>query len=637
MIVTDADPTELAAARPLISAGNRRCDIERTTEDRHSSLSGVVCALIAGLAVLFSLPFAKMGFIDDWSYVRTAYNFAQTGHFVYNGWATAMLGWQIPWAAPFLKLFGYSFTVARLSMLPFAMGCGWLLHAILRHSGISNRNAVFGSLAVCTSPLFIPLAASYMSDVGGLFVILLCMYLCQRALEAKSDRHAVLWLCGAGLTNIVGGTERQIIWLGILVLIPSAAWLMRKRRGVITAAIVLWLIGVAFILLGVHWFYSHPYSVPEKIFSPSLDYPGASTFDLFRKRVKPSYVSFKVQVLSIVLVKTLFCLELILLPLLVAWLMTIRTLGRRAWVTLGSLAALLGAAAWLLDKSDQLEDWLMPWIFHVLGTEGISKSTWDMLGNRPVSIPPSLRIAISLLVVMSGAVFITWLSVSKRPNPEKSTSETSRWQTLFILYLPYCAVYVLLLIPRSFRLFLFDRYLLYIAPIAILYLLKLHQERVRKSLPLISYLTLGVFAIYGIFATHDLFALNRARVVAVQAIRSTGVKENAVQAGFEYDGWSEIDQAHYVNESRIAFPADAYRLNLQDRFRPSDCRLGFDPYTPALHPRFIVVLSPMWCLEQSNFPPVLYHAWLPPFTRSIYIQRVPDMMQDLIPSTDGPN
>ena len=38
--------------------------------------------------------------LDDLSYLRTAFLFAQTGHFVYNGWTTAMLGAQIVWAAP---------------------------------------------------------------------------------------------------------------------------------------------------------------------------------------------------------------------------------------------------------------------------------------------------------------------------------------------------------------------------------------------------------------------------------------------------------------------------------------------------------------------------------------------------------
>lgn len=607
------------------------------TEDQHSSLSGVGCAVIAGVAVLLCLPFAEMGFIDDWSYVRTAYEFARTGHFIYNGWATAMLGWQIVWAAPFLKLFGYSFTVARLSMLPFAIGCGWLTHAVLRHSGISNRNAVFGSLLFCTSPLFIPLAASYMSDVGGLFLILLCMYLCQRALEAQTDRAAVLWLCGAGLTNILGGTERQIIWLGTLILLPSTAWLLRKRRGVVPATIVLWLIGVAFILISTHWFYRQPYSVPEKLLYPPPQHPDQSTVVLLLERLKLPYFILKVQFLSFVLLKTFFCLELVLLPLLVAWLMTIRSLGRRAWVTLGSLAALLGVAAWLLDKSHQLESWLMPWLFHVLGTEAISKGTWDMLGDRPVVIPLSLRIAISMLVLLSGAAFAVWLIVYKRRQPGRYSPTTHSWQTLFIFYLPYTAAYVVLLIPRGLRFYIFDRYLLGIAPVAILFLLKLHQERIRNSLPLVSYLTLGIFAIYGIFATHDLFALNRARVAAVGVVRSSGVPEDAVQAGFEYDGWSEIDEMHYVNESKIAFPTHAFHPNRQDRHRPGDCRLGFDPYTPALHPSFIVVLTPMWCLEQSAFPPVIYHAWLPPFKRSVYIQRVPDMMRDIFPDSALPD
>jgi hypothetical protein len=69
-------------------------------------------------------------------------------------------------------------------------------------------------------------------------------------------------------------------------------------------------------------------------------------------------------------------------------------------------------------------------------------------------------------------------------------------------------------------------------------------------------------------------------------------------------------------------------VNRQDLRRPEGCRLGFDPYTPNLHPRFIVVLSPVSCLERTGFPPVFYSAWLPPFTRSVYIEAVPETMQD---------
>jgi hypothetical protein len=114
----------------------------------------------------------------------------------------------------------------------------------------------------------------------------------------------------------------------------------------------------------------------------------------------------------------------------------------------------------------------------------------------------------------------------------------------------------------------------------------------------------------------------------LKEIRSQGVNENAIQAGFVYDGWTEINQAGYVNESKMTYPPGAFHENLQDLRRPPDCRLAFDPYTPALHPKFIVVLTPIWCLEQSSFSPLSYRGWLPPFSRRVYIQKVPTQMQD---------
>jgi hypothetical protein len=44
-----------------------------------------------------------------------ARDFAATGRFVYNGWPGMMLIPQIVWAAGFIKLFGFSFLVVRLS------------------------------------------------------------------------------------------------------------------------------------------------------------------------------------------------------------------------------------------------------------------------------------------------------------------------------------------------------------------------------------------------------------------------------------------------------------------------------------------------------------------------------------------
>ncbi len=65
-------------------------------EQSHAVRNGIVSACVTAASVLAAWPVAEMGFVDDWSYVKMAFVFARTGHIVYNGWATAMLGWAIP-------------------------------------------------------------------------------------------------------------------------------------------------------------------------------------------------------------------------------------------------------------------------------------------------------------------------------------------------------------------------------------------------------------------------------------------------------------------------------------------------------------------------------------------------------------
>ena len=65
-------------------------------EQSHAVRNGIICACVPAASLLVSWPVAEMGFVDDWSYVKTAFVFARTGHISYNGWATAMLGWAIP-------------------------------------------------------------------------------------------------------------------------------------------------------------------------------------------------------------------------------------------------------------------------------------------------------------------------------------------------------------------------------------------------------------------------------------------------------------------------------------------------------------------------------------------------------------
>ena len=123
-----------------------------------SRLLAFLCALVLLICALATFPVAEIGINDDWSYVQSARVLAQTGHIVYNGWATAMLGWQLYLGALFAKLFGPSFTSIRASTLLIALFTAFLKQRTLVRAGINSRNATIGTLTLVLSPLFASLA-----------------------------------------------------------------------------------------------------------------------------------------------------------------------------------------------------------------------------------------------------------------------------------------------------------------------------------------------------------------------------------------------------------------------------------------------------------------------------------------------
>jgi hypothetical protein len=460
-----------------------------------------------------------------------------------------------------------------------------------------------GALTLGLSPLFLPLAASYMTDVAGLFCILLCLYLCQRALAAHSDRTTILWLTCAALTNIAAGPVRQIVWLGTLVMVPSTAWVLRRRAGVKPIATLLWLGSVLSVLACMRWFERQPYALPEKIIQG------------------PFTGTMLAHMLTEVL-KALLCLALITFPILAAWIPVRRCLSRNALTRIVCIVIAMGATSIALANRGSLDHRVMPWLGHVIGTLSIFSSTGEMLGSRPVTLTLPMRVGLSLAVIAASLTFVEHMLT--KPWRRKSLSAVSLHEASWVLG-PFSISYMVFLLPRALYSFIYDRYLLGLMPFAIIILLLLHQRWIAVRLPAVTIAALSLFALYAIAGTHDWFALNRARVAAVAQIRASGVPVTSIQGGFDYDGWTQIEAAGYINEARLRNPANAYQVNLSPLQLPEGCRLNFAEYTPAIHPEYFVVFEPMTCLASSKYPPVSYRTWLPPFYRNVYIQRTPNI------------
>lgn len=571
-------------------------DVDRSASMRKLfTKDALACALLLALCLLAIWPIAEMGINDDWSYILTTQAFVQTHHFIYNGWSTAMLGWQVLWGALFAWLFRPDFIGIRLSTIPIALATAVLYLGILRNFGLNRTHALFGTLTLVLSPLFLSLSATFMSDIPGLFVIFLCLYLCQRALTAQVDSHAALWLAAAGLTNIAAGTVRQVTWLGILVIVPCCGWLMRRRRYIVPLTVILWIAGVISAKLLIAWFFRHPYSIPLALFPKTIN--AATIRQLFKSSGQ--------------LVTTTL---LLILPVLVTGVAARWPPGRSRMLRTAAAWLILGAAFLLCKRLGKPTFPDSFWSGNILTQFGIMQG--PDLFNAAHQIPPSWLMALFGIVILCTISFLRAIS---RPNPAQTAATEApevSWRTVSVLLLPFLACYLLLLFPLAL-IAMFDRYLLEIVAIPLVFALRWHQERISQGIPAIAIATLAVVAIIGVAGTHDLFAMARAEVRLTNDLQKAGIPRTEIRGGFDLDTVTEVYTAGYLNDPHLVNPPGSFHPLLTDESGP--CGDPFLVYLPAMHTKYVVTSGPRPCTVPTDFPPQSYRTWLPPARRELFV------------------
>jgi hypothetical protein len=457
-------------------------------------------------------------------------------------------------------------------------------------------------LTVGTSPLFLFLAASYMTDVPGMFALVLCLYMCQRAVVAATDRTLMAWLISAALVNLASGTVRQTSWLGALVMVPSTAWLLRKHRNVLAVAVALLAFTLAGIFAFMHWAGHQPFFVPEPFLIDPTVYRGAW------------YLLGE-------FAKTILCLLLVLFPIMAGWLINTRRLDRAAWMRI-----LVGTAAFTLmlalrARHGMLWNWVMPWLVPVLMTVGMSDP--DPVLGGAATIPLHGRAAISVLVVAAGFVVLEQVIRKLKEPKSAAPRNTSSLQVALTLTVPFILAYLLLLVPRAATSLIQDRYLLGIIPSLIILLLLSYERWFYPQLPVLSAVILAIFAVYGIGSNHNLYSYLRTQELAVQTLRSAGVPRTSIVEGFGPDGWVQVDVAGYVNSSNMVMASRYYDPHVPMWDLPTGC-VSYLPQTvePVIHPRYFITGSQTSCLAPTVFSPLSYIAWLPPFHRQVIIQQL---------------
>jgi hypothetical protein len=540
-------------------------------------LPAAACAGALLLVILLAHPVGEVPVSDDVSFIHSAQVLAHTGHIAYNGFVSPILGWQLYWAAAFLRLFGDSLQTARLSMSVLALLTAFLCQRTLRRAGIHSWNASVGTLTLVLSPMFVVISVTFMTDVPACFAILVCLYACLRALQSQTTATAAGWIVFASLSNAVLGTTRQTAWMGFLLIVPAALWMLRRSRAVLVAGAVSVLVSAVLAAAVNHWFQQQPYTMIEGVLPP---------FFLL-------HFVFESLIAAVALP---LALTLFLLPVLVVFLPSL--LRRRVpWPVFATAGffVLVGVAFWRLHN---IAFWAAPYL-------GVS-FIWPF--GRGISL--GLTVVVVLCWLGLGAAVLTReTKVTDSAAAVLPYRERLPYRSLVTLLLPFLVVYTGFTVERAGFTALWDRYTLPLLLVLLLLLLRFYQDRVRRNLPAAALIAALCYAGVATAVTHDDFVVRRARLAATKEIQDGGVPRTQITGGWDYDEMTELTVSDHVYAPRMRLPKGAV-LPKPTHYGIPHCLAFYCTMFPHVLPKYALSSQP--APGFTEFPPVTYRPWILP-------------------------
>ena len=558
--------------------------------------NALLCVVLVAAALILAWPFANIGYGDDVAYAHLAQTLGRTGHLVYNGWESAFLISHAYWGALLIRLFGFSFVCLRMSTIPFALGAVGLCYSLVRRAGLDPRKAVFVTLLFGLCPVYLPVAVSFMTDVPAIFFMFASLYSFARAEESTGERKSYGWMALGAAMGFIGGTGRQVVWLVPVIVLPYLAWARREQRAFRISAEAAWVIVLVGVKLTTSWFNHQLYT----IFQPSV-------FSELILVIKDP--------LATVNVAARLFMMLVLLTLPAAIPLILRS-SAETWRGPRGRKILVATLLMIVFVAVAIHPSLasLPWISSTLNWQGINGDA--PLPDRPIVLIRPIRavVAISVYVAVCILVAEVWNVRRLARSVSRTLLETSSRDFMLGSMSLVIVIYFALLVVRASEFDIFDRYLLPVVPWAATVLLlwferdNLNASGMMRWAAPVAWTLLGILASYGIASTQDYWALAEARVIATRRLEAAGVARNAIDAGFEYNTWTELMNSGRLNSRWVRNPPGSYNPNFSQ--------------TPSVVPEYRLeyLLTPE--TSSSEFGSVPYVSALPPFHKQVRIDRI---------------
>lgn len=472
-----------------------------------------------GLVVLISLiitsPFGEYAVNDDWAYAKSVKLLHEQGVFSIGFWPAMSLLSHVLWGTLFVKVFGFSFIVLRVSgiILSYILLC-FTEHFIFKLTS-SRWLSLAAALCLYFNPLFFHLSNTFMTDISFLFASCCAIYCYYYYITKKRP----FYLLGIAFFCIMAMFTRQLAIILPIAFMASELLLLftakeRWKRSLFFVGLL------AICLVSLYWFeYQFVQQDPE-----ATAYVGL--FFSRSPKLNPSFSQWFESLKSKVSLCLLYT-GLLLFPLLIFQVLSIlkKFLQSKLVITLPLFALLFWPVLFanhIFPIGNTLYNCgLGPITSIELQLPELMASTRTSWFNLVISCASYIGIILFYLQILSKAKTF--------PRYSKALLQTHHFiiTLLFILggYL------ILLATATSF----FDRYTLFFSCVCMLFLFYFTPNLNFKN----CLLPLCLIAYFSIFSTKDYFNYRTKNEVAIATLKNRfHATDGQIHGGFEQLCWN---------------------------------------------------------------------------------------------------
>ena len=483
----------------------------------------VLVAVWAVMEILID-PRGNFPLNDDWWYARSLGCLLNEHKLIFPYGVTMTLVSQLVWGVLFCKIFGASFHVLRASTLVLGLVGILATYGLLREIRVPRSLSFIGAMVIAVNPWYVELSNTFMTDVPFFAFAMLSLFFYVRAIR----RDSVAYMAAGTLLACIAVLTRQI---GIMLPISFAVAYLVKN-GIRPRSLINTLLPVI-VVVGLLLAYQKWLSAAGRM---PLYYSVQSKAGLQFLTSGPKQMLLG---LTGVLKTALVYTGLFLFPVLIATLPRKDTPSPRLWRINLAASTLLGLA--LLATLILHGEWMplkLQW-GNILIDFGVGPATLCDVYPLKLSYLPTASKALWQLITVVGVagaalLFRHLLQAIETIFAKKADHDSRPLLVLWLSAAALCLGPVILLSKFGY----FDRYFLILLPLLMPIALLNTNPSKNRALIGAALAVIVLFGVFGVGATHDYFAWNRARWKAYGQLAGQGrIPSTLIQGGYECNGW----------------------------------------------------------------------------------------------------